>query len=242
MSSRLRIALVGDYNSSVPAHQAISVALDLASAHLGAQIIADWFSTAKINGAFDNLSSYHGIWCVPGSPYKNTQGVLDAIQLAREEQIPFLGTCAGFQHALIEYARNVLGMTKTDHAETNPGASQPLIAQLTCSLVETQADVFLVPESLLHKSYGTLRINEGYRCNYGPNPEREGSLFSGSLHVTARDAAGEVRGGELRDHPFFVGTLFQPERRALRGELPPLVRDFVAVVWHRNCSVFQKHL
>lgn len=241
MSSRPRIALVGDYNSSVVAHQAIPVALDLASTHLGVQIIADWFSTAKINRATENLSSYQGIWCVPASPYENTRGALDAIQLAREEQIPFLGTCAGFQHALVEYARNVLGMTKTEHAETNPGASQPLIAQLTCSLVEKQAEVFLVPESLLHKSYGTLRIEEGYRCNYGPNPECEESLFTGKLHVTARDAAGEVRGGELQDHPFFVGTLFQPERRALRGELPPLVRDFVAVVSHRNNSVFQKH-
>jgi CTP synthase (UTP-ammonia lyase) len=230
MSSQFRVALVGDYNSSVPAHQAIPVALDLASAHLEVQIIADWLPTKNINCAADNLASYQGIWCVPASPYENTQGALDAIQSAREQQIPFLGTCAGFQHALIEYARNVLGMTETDHAETNPGASQPLIARLACSLVETQTEVFLVPESILHKSYGRLRIQEGYRCNYGPNPEREASLFAGKLRVTARDAAGEVRGGEIRDHPFFVGTLFQPERRALTGELPPLVREFVAAI------------
>ena len=92
---------------------------------------------------------------------------------------------------------------------------------------EAQAEIILEPESLLHKSYGTTRINEQYRCNYGPNPEHEKTLFGGSLCVAARDAAGEVRGGELRGHPFFVGTLFQPERRALRGELPPLVRDFM---------------
>ncbi len=230
MSPQPRIALVGDYNPSVPAHQAIPVALDLASAHLRVQVVGDWISTKKINSAADNLASYQGIWCVPASPYENMQGALDAIQLAREQQIPFLGTCAGFQYALIEYARNVLGMSETDHAETNPFASQPLIARLACSLVETQAEVFLVPESILHRSYGTLRIREGYRCNYGPNPEREASLFAGKFRVTARDAAGEVRGGEIRDHPFFVGTLFQPERRALTGELPPLVREFVAAV------------
>lgn len=234
MSSRPRIALMGDYNSSVPAHQAIPLALDLASAYLGVQIISDWLSTKKINSAADSLASYQGIWCVPASPYENTKGVLDAIQLAREQQIPFLGTCAGFQHALIEYARNVLGMTDTDHAETNPGASRPVIARLACSLVETEADVFLVPGSILHKSYGTLEIREGYRCNYGPNPEREAFLFAGKFRVTARDAAGQVRGGEMRDHPFFVGTLFQPERRALRGELPPLVREFVAIVTDRS--------
>jgi CTP synthase (UTP-ammonia lyase) len=235
MSLRPRIALVGDYNSSVPAHQAIPVALDLASAHLGVEIVADWFPTAKISCPRD-LARYQGIWCVPASPYESTQGALDAIQWAREQQVPFLGTCAGFQHALIEYARNVLGMTETDHAETNPEARQPLIAPLRCSLVETQEEVFLAPGSLLHNSYRTLRVREGYRCSYGPNPEREATLFAGKLHVTARDTAAEVRGGELHDHPFFVGTLFQPERRALNRELPPLVRDFVAVVVRRKCS------
>lgn len=230
MSLRPRIALVGDYNSSVPAHQAIPVALDLASAHLGVEIVADWLPTAKISCARDNLVRYQGIWCVPASPYENTQGALDTIQWAREQLVPFLGTCAGFQHALIEYARNVLGMSETDHAETNPEARHPLIAPLMCSLVETQGEVFLSPGSLLHKSYGALRVREGYRCSYGPNPEREATLFVGKLHVTARDAAGEVRGGELQDHPFFVGTLFQPERRALTGELPPLVREFTAAV------------
>jgi CTP synthase (UTP-ammonia lyase) len=221
---------VGDYNSSVTAHQAIPVALDLASAHLRVEVAAEWVSTAKIHRAADDLASYQGIWCVPASPYENMQGALDAIQFARENQVPFLGTCAGFQHALIEYARNVLGMTEVEHAETNPGASQPLIARLACSLVEVQSEIVLVSGSRLHKSYGTLKIREGYHCNYGPNPECEASLFTGKLCVTARDAAGEVRGGELQDHPFFVGTLFQPERRALRGEVPPIVRDFVAVV------------
>lgn len=97
-------------------------------------------------------------------------------------------------------------------------------------MVETQDEVLLAPGSILHKSYGTLKVREGYRRNYGPNPECESSLFARKFRVTASDAAGEVRGAEIEDHPFFVGTLFQPERRALTGELPPLVREFVAVV------------
>jgi CTP synthase (UTP-ammonia lyase) len=121
-------------------------------------------------------------------------------------------------------------MEHIDHAETSPGASRPLIALLTCSLVGVQAELILEPESLLYKSYGSSRIHEGYFCNYGPSPEHEKTLFVGSLHITARDVAGEVRAGELRDHPFFVGTLFQPERRALQGELPPIVRDFVGAL------------
>jgi len=227
MSTRLRIALVGDHNSAVIAHQAIPVALELAAADLGVQVSADWVATAAIRNAAQDLSPYHGIWCVPASPYENMQGALDAIRLAREQQVPYLGTCAGFQHALIEYARNVLGMKHADHAETNPEAPQPLISRLSCSLVEVEAEITLVPDSLLQKSYGTLKIREGYRCNYGPSQECEALLFNGKFGVTGRDNAGQVRAGELQGHRFFVGTLFQPERRAVKGETPPIVREFV---------------
>lgn len=230
MSSQFLVALVGDYKPSVPAHQAIPIALNLAAAHHGVSIKATWVPTSQIQSPEDELACYHGIWCVPASPYENTLGALKAIRFAREQQVPFLGTCGGFQHALMEYARNVLGMAHTDSAELNPGASHPLIAPLSCSLVDAEADLILEPESRLHKSYGTTRICEQYRCSYGPNPEHEKALFAGEFRVTARDADGQVRAGELRGHRFFVGTLFQPERRALKGELPPLAREFVGVL------------
>ncbi len=237
MGLQYSIALVGDYDPSVPAHQAIPISLDLAATHYGAQISTKWVPTAQIQHVKDDLASYQGFWCVPASPYENTQGALEAIRFAREQQIPFLGTCGGFQHALIEYAQNVVGMVNAQHAETNPHAAQPLIAPLACSLVEVQAELFLEPETLLHKAYGTLKIREGYRCRYGLNPEHEKTLFTGSLRVSARDAEGEVRGAELQNHPFFVGTLFQPERRALQGELPPLVREFVSVIIQRQSLI-----
>lgn len=221
---------MGDYKPSVPAHQAIPTALSLAAAHHGVSLKATWVPTSQIQRAGDQLSSYDGIWCVPASPYENTIGALDAIQFARERHIPFLGTCAGFQHALMEYARNVLEMEHADHAELNPGTAHPLISPLSCSLFDVETDLILQPGSLLHKSYGTTRIREKYRCSYGPNPEYENALFAGDFRVTARDGDGQVRGGELRCHPFFVGTLFQPERRALQKELPPIVRDFVGLL------------
>jgi CTP synthase (UTP-ammonia lyase) len=93
-------------------------------------------------------------------------------------------------------------------------------------VIETRAELRLEPGSILTKSYGTLRVLEGYRCNYGPNPQFEDVVFTGDLWVTARDLDGEVRAAELHNHPFFVGTLFHPERRALEDELPPLVREF----------------
>jgi CTP synthase (UTP-ammonia lyase) len=167
---------------------------------------------------------------IVGNAYENTPGALEAIRFAREQQVPFLGTCAGFQHALMEYAKNVLGMAKADQAQLDPSASHPLISALTCSLFDAEEDLILEPGGLLHKIYGTTRVREHYRCGYGPNPEYENRLFGGELRAAAQDANGEVRGGELRGHPFFVGTLFQPERRALKGELPPIVREFVGVL------------
>jgi CTP synthase (UTP-ammonia lyase) len=230
MSQSLLVALVGDYDPSVPAHQAIPLALQLAADHHHATLQWDWLHTSQIEDAATTLRSYQGIWCIPASPYANTQGALDAIRFAREQGIPFLGTCGGFQHALIEYARNVAGLAAADHAETNPEASVLLISQLSCSLVEKEMELMLTEGSVIGRSYGTATTAERYRCNYGPNPLYQQALFNGALRATAHDLDGEIRGGELSAHPFFVGTLFQPERRSLRGELPPLVRDFVGSI------------
>jgi CTP synthase (UTP-ammonia lyase) len=227
---RYAVALVGDYNAAVPAHQAIPLALDMAARHHGVKIEPIWLGTARIRNAESDLESFSGAWCVPASPYENVDGALNAIRVARERQIPFLATCGGFQHALIEYARNVLGLAHADHAETNPDAAIPLITQLSCSLVEKEGELILREDSLLHKSYGALKTREGYRCSYGPNPDYETTLFANKFRVTARDSDGAVRGAELQGHPFFVGTLFQPERRALKGEMPPIIREFLAAM------------
>ena len=104
----LRIALVGDYNAGITAHQAIPLAIDDAAAVLELLADYDWLASTEITSAED-LVGYDAIWVVPGSPYKNTEGALTAIRYARENSIPFLGTCGGFQHAILEYARNVLG-------------------------------------------------------------------------------------------------------------------------------------
>lgn len=230
MSSRISIALVGDFNPSVTAHQAIPLALGLAAAHHRVHIDPVWVPTVQIWESDAELAKFDGVWCVPASPYKNTEGALDAIRFARERSVPFLGTCGGFQHALIEYARNVLRMGDAAHAELDPSAQNPVVTQLTCSLVEVEEELILEPASLLFHSYQTPRIREGYRCSYGPNPAHQAALFSRWLRVNARNGNGEVRGAELHGHPFFLGVLFQPERRALKNELPPIVREFTAAM------------
>ena len=84
-----------------------------------------------------------------------------------------------------------------------------------------------VPGSRIAAAYQALEAVEGYRCRFGLNPEFRAALAAGPLHGSAEDEAGEVRAVELADHPFFVATLFQPERAALVDQLPPLAAAFV---------------
>jgi CTP synthase (UTP-ammonia lyase) len=224
----LLIALVGDFDPSVPAHQAIPIALRLSGERLGISVDPIWNHTSTLGADISaELDKFAGIWCVPASPYANVEGALAAIRFARENGRPFLGTCGGFQHALLEYAHNVLGHGEADHAETSPDAAMPLISRLSCSLVEQRGVVTFEVGSGLRSIYGAEQAEEGYRCNFGLNPMYESILGDGALRVAARDAAGEVRAVELLEHPFFIATLYQPERSALRGAEHPLVTAFV---------------
>ncbi len=220
-----RIGLVGDYDADVPAHQAIPRALALAESALGAPLESRWLPTESIAGEA-MLAPFDALWCVPASPYRSMEGALRAIRFARERPRPFLGTCGGFQHAVVEYARNVLGWADAEHAEAAPRAARPVIVPLACALVEVTDKVRLRPGSRIAAAYGATEAIEGYRCRYGLNEAFRATLVSGALRLTAEDEAGDIRALELQDHPFFVATLFQPERAALTGRLPPLVAAF----------------
>jgi CTP synthase (UTP-ammonia lyase) len=227
MANRSVIALVGDYSPKVPAHLAIPKALELARAAAGRDFEWQWFETKSLNTSADKIAECAGLWVVPGSPYANMDGVLAAIRRARESGQPFLGTCGGFQHALIEFARNVVGLAGADHAESAPDAEILLVTRLECSMVEKTSVVRFAPGSKLRAAYGAGEATEGYRCNYGLNSEYRQVLENAGMRFTAFDEQGDLRGAELPNHPFFVGTLFQPERAALRGEVPPVVKAFV---------------
>ena len=226
MQAPLRVGLIGDFDPSVTAHQAIPRALALAAAAAGAPVVPEWVPTAEI-ATDGRVAAYDALWCVPASPYRSTAGALRAIRFARERGRPFLGTCGGFQHAVLEYARTVLGWTDAEHGETAPDAARLVVTPLECALVEARGTVRFRPGSRLRAAYGALEAVEGYHCRYGLNPAVRAALTSGPLRVAAEDDAGDVRGVELDGHPFYVATLFQPERGALRGETPPLVTAFI---------------
>jgi len=232
-----RVALVGDRNDAVVAHRAIPRALELAGAACGVSVQWDWHPTRTISPAsVGGLAGYDGIWCVPASPYENESGALEAIRLARESGIPFLGTCGGCQHAILEYARNVLGIREAEHAESNPDAAVPLIAPLACALVEQTAPILLLPGTRILGIYGQDRIEEGYHCSFGLNPTLEHLLAGSDLKVGGRSPEGEARTLELDGHPFFLLTQFQPERRALTANVPPPVAAFVEAMRTRSVS------
>jgi CTP synthase (UTP-ammonia lyase) len=225
--SRGRIAVIGDYSGEVTAHRAIPGALELARSGSGADVAWEWVATRSLTDAASTLAGFSAAWLVPATPYENMQGALDAARWAREAGRPILGTCGGFQHMIIEFARNAAGIAAADTSETNPDGKELVVTRLSCSLVEQTGGVRFSPGSLLARAYGRAGATEGYRCNYGFNAGYRASLETAGLRFTARDEAGEVRGAELASHPFYAGVLYQPERSSLRDEVHPLLAAFV---------------
>jgi CTP synthase (UTP-ammonia lyase) len=228
MTHALHIGLIGDYQPEVKAHQAIPRALALACADLGVAVEPVWLPTPRLDGPVEHLlASSDALWAVPATPYDSMEGALNAIRYAREQEVPFLGTCGGFQHAIIEFARDVLGLSEADHAETNPEGSALIIATLSCSLVEVERAVRLLPGSRIAAIFGKTETVEGYHCNYGLNPAYQAQLEQAGMKISGFDTADDPRTFELEGHPFFFGTLFQPERSAFKGVVHPLIRAFL---------------
>jgi len=117
----MKVGLIGDYKESVTAHQAIPTALKLAADQIGTPVEFKWLHSNELQQS--QLPDYAALWCVHASPYENTENVLQAIKFARHENVPFLGTCGGYQHAALEYVRHELGYSEAENAEINPQAA-----------------------------------------------------------------------------------------------------------------------
>jgi len=193
-----------------------------------------WVPTDEV-GDGRPLARFDGVWCVPGVPYRSVAGALAAIRYARQSRVPFLGTSAGFQYALIEYARDVLGMADADHEKTNPRCATPLIAPLGCALAGVKARVRFAAGSIIRRAYGKAESMEEYHCSFGLNGRYRRLIEGHHLVVSAVDDQDEVRGVELDDHPFFAATLFQPEMQAPN----PLINAFVAACARQRSGTAQ---
>ena len=221
-----RIGVIGDFQPGFEPHEAIARAVGHSAAALGVDAEVLWLDTPSVEAA--DLSEFDALWCAPGSPFKSLEGTLHGIRFARERNVPFIGTCGGFQHAVIEYARNVLGFADAQHAEYDPYASLLFVSALSCSLVGQTMSVRLEPGSRAAGFYGATETSERYYCNFGLNPEHQDRLHEGGLRVVGSDLDGEARVLELPDHRFFIATLFVPHTSSSEDEPHPLISAYVA--------------
>ncbi|MDR3670160.1 MAG: gamma-glutamyl-gamma-aminobutyrate hydrolase family protein [Holophaga sp.] len=225
------IGLVGDRNPANKTH----IATEQALGHLAEPIAWEWLPTEQIaHQPASHLARYAGFIITPGSPYRNMEGALEAIRFAREQGVPLLGTCGGFQHLVVEFARGVLGIADADHAESNPSAPRLVITPLSCSLAGQNHPVHLLPGSRAAGIYGVETSVEPFYCNFGLNPEFRPQFEARGLVVSGIGTDGQVRVLELSGHPFFFGTLYVPQARSQPGAPHPLIVALADAARARN--------
>jgi CTP synthase (UTP-ammonia lyase) len=217
------VALVGDRSPSVRAHARIPQLIDALRRRDGVVLDPYWVPSEQ---AATGLEGFDGIWIVPGSPYASAEGAVQAARTARERGIPFLGTCGGFQHAVLMLARDLAGIEAAGHAEYGEDADDVVIVELECSLVGHEGGIAYAPGTLMQRIMGVERSVERYHCSYGIDARYVDKLVEAGVVFSARDDAGDVRALELPGHPFFLGTLFQPELAGDGTRAHPVIRAF----------------
>ena len=222
----MKIGLIGDYQDSVTAHRAIPKALELAAAEIAVSVEFDWLQTCELSET--SLSEHTGLWCIPASPYQDNESVLHAIQYARENDVPFLGTCGGYQYAALEFAQSVLGYSEAGNAEVQTETTMPLISSLACKLYDERAGIKLNENSKIARIYGKTTISEEYFCGYGVNSEYLHIYEGSEMFFSGFDEDGDPRCMEIIANKFFIGTAFQPERSAFSGIPHPLICAYIS--------------
>jgi CTP synthase (UTP-ammonia lyase) len=224
-----RIAVIGDFDPTHETHTAIAVAVGH-SDHLRGREPSklQWVATPECETMRDaDFAEYDGLWIAPGSPYQSLDGALKAIQFARTHGVALLGTCAGFQHVVLEYARNVMGFEDANHAEYDPYASRLFVTPLSCSLRGQSLHVTLTAGTTAADAYRAPTAVERYYCNFGMNLEYLDDIVNAGLAVSGVDTDGEPRIVELPAHRFFVATLFVPQTSSTPATPHPIIDAFL---------------
>jgi CTP synthase (UTP-ammonia lyase) len=250
MSQALRIALLGDFDPRKLSHWATEAALFHAASWLGFDVEPRWFPSEalEIPDAQERLAHFDGVWGAPGSPFRSLIGMVRGIQFARTHDWPYLGTCAGFQYALIEFSRNVLGLRDAETAENNSSSNNIVITPVACPLpapasaspnalapkMHGQDAVHPVKGTLVHELCRSNALQGEYFCNFETNPEYVPRWEAAGLRVAARGPRDEMRAFDLPGKRFFLGTLFQPQLSSTGEQPHPLVLGYL-----RSCAEFR---
>lgn len=238
----VEIALVGKY-ALEDAYLSVHEALKHAGLDHRVNVSVSWVNSDEMNAEHrQRLESADGIVVPGGFGVRGTSGKIDAIRYARENEVPYLGLCLGFQLAVVEYARNVLGLDTAHSREFDEETAHPVIDLLpdqsdldemggTMRLGSYETD--LQPGTLATKLYDGPCV-ERHRHRYEVNPNYIAQLEENGLCFSGR-VGNRMEILELPDHPYFLGTQFHPEFRSRPGRAsPPFVGLIDAVLEHRE--------
>jgi CTP synthase len=236
--TELDIALVGKYDLR-DAYMSVREALKHAGLSHGVDVDVRWVEADRMDdGDESRLAAADGIVVPGGFGSRGVDGKLDAITYARENGVPYLGLCFGFQLAVIEYARNVLGLEGAHSTEIDEQTPHPVIdllpdqydledlgGTMRLGAHETQ----IASGTLAHEIYGADACTERHRHRYEVNPEYIDRLTEGEL-VFSGEAGNRMEILELDGHPFFLGTQFHPEFRSRPTRASPPFVGFLEAV------------
>ncbi|NBO92670.1 MAG: CTP synthase [Planctomycetia bacterium] len=242
------IAVVGKYIKYQDAYKSIYEALDHAGIALTSRVVIRRIESEDIecDGALRVLGGVDGILVPGGFGYRGVAGKIEAIRYARERGIPFFGICLGLQCAVIEYARNVMGLADANTTEIESDCRYPVVCLLDDQFAIVRKGgtmrlgsypTVLTEGSLAHRAYGDAKVNERHRHRYEFNNdyrkefEAKGMIFSG---LSPDRQLVEVI--ELPNHPWFLAVQCHPEFRSKPTSSHPLFRSFVAASLARRES------
>ncbi|MBL4697465.1 MAG: CTP synthase (glutamine hydrolyzing) [Phycisphaerales bacterium] len=232
----IKVAITGKYADLMDAYASIQKSLEHCAAHLRCEVNLNWIDTTNINDAnvLERLGEYDAVIVPGGFGSRGVEGKISVVKYCRESGTPFLGICLGFQVAVIEYARNVLGMKDAYSTEFDPMCGSPLISELPDqkkieglggTMRLGAQDVEIVPNTLAAFLAGGKRsIHERFRHRYEVEPEfiekleAAGLIFSGrhpeqpimQILELPSDPEGAM-GDDAITHPYFIGAQFHPE-------------------------------
>ncbi len=230
----VRIALVGKYTNLADSYLSHVEAFHHAGADLRTRVEVVFFDSEKIekDGITDELIQCDGILIPGGFGSRGAKGKLMATRFARENGIPFLGVCLGFQIATIEIARNLLGMADANSTELDPECPSPVIdilpeqksvKDMGASMRLGSQKVIVQEGSVAAQLYGATEIMERHRHRYEVNPEYIPALEGAGWKFTGRSEDGiKMEIGEMDGHPFFVASQFHPEFKSRPRKPSPL--------------------
>ncbi len=242
----ISIAVVGKYAEHKDAYKSVYEAIDHGGMHHQTQVRVGRVQSSDLEreGAERLLSGYHGILVPGGFGERGIEGKVQAVRFARERGIPFFGICLGMQCAVIEYGRNVLGLTGAHSTEFDKNTPHPVICLLDDQRNVTQVGgtmrlgtqpARLIPCSVAANAYGTDAINERHRHRYEFNNAYRRQFESAGFRFAGTSPDEQlVEVIENPDHPWFVAVQYHPEFKSKPLQAHPLFAGFVRAAIDRH--------